>query len=251
MHIVFTGKTAIVTGAAHGFGRAMAVAFAQRGAQVWGCDLLMDELDETRRLCMEAGGVCEVRTVDVRNLEAIHQFTQEVGSADILINNAGGVLGYVGKPMEQVTTTEWNDILAVNLNAAFWFAQDVVSGMKARRFGRIINVSSGAGLNISLTGIQAYATAKAGLIHLTRQLAHELGQFGITVNSIAPGFVRSNPNTERQWESYGEAGQQQLVAGIAMRRLGTPDDIAHGALFLASDYASWITGQVLPIDGGK
>jgi 3-oxoacyl-[acyl-carrier protein] reductase len=192
-----------------------------------------------------------VRVVDVRSVDAIRQFTDEVGSTDILINNAGGVLGYVGKPMEQVTPTEWNDILAVNLNAAFWFAQGVVPSMKARGFGRIINISSGAGLNISLTGIQAYATAKAGLIHLTRQLAHELGQFGITVNSIAPGFVRSNPNTERQWESYGEEGQQQLVSSIAMRRLGTPDDIAYGALFLASEYASWITGQVLPIDGGK
>jgi 3-oxoacyl-[acyl-carrier protein] reductase len=251
MHIEFSGKTVIVTGAAHGFGRAMAVAFAERGAQVWSCDLLGDELEETRRLCINAHGACAVRVVDVRSVDAIRQFTDEVGSTDILINNAGGVLGYVGKPMEQVTPTEWNDILAVNLNAAFWFAQGVVPSMKARGFGRIINISSGAGLNISLTGIQAYATAKAGLIHLTRQLAHELGQFGITVNSIAPGFVRSNPNTERQWESYGEEGQQQLVSSIAMRRLGTPDDIAYGALFLASEYASWITGQVLPIDGGK
>jgi 3-oxoacyl-[acyl-carrier protein] reductase len=251
MQIAFTGKTAIVTGAAHGFGRAMAVAFAGRGAQVWGCDLLADELAETRRLCLEAGGACEVRTVDVRDADAIRLFVDEMGGADILINNAGGVLGYVGKPMEQVTPAEWNDILAVNLSAAFWFAQGVVPTMKARGFGRIINISSGAGLNISLTGIQAYAAAKAGVIHLTRQLAHELGPYGITVNSIAPGFVRSNPNTERQWQAYGEAGQAQIINGIAMRRLGTPDDIAHGALFLASEYAGWITGQVLPIDGGK
>ena len=248
MNIEFSGKTVIVTGAAHGFGRAMCIAFAQRGATVWGCDLLADELTETRRLC---GGRCEVRPVDVRDLEAIKQFTDEVGGADILINNAGGVLGYVGKPMEQVTPAEWNDILAVNVSAAFWFSQGIVPYMKTRGFGRIINISSGAGLNISMTGIQAYATAKAGVIHLTRQLAHELGQYGITVNSIAPGFVRSNANTERQWQSYGEAGQQQVINGIAMRRLGSVDDIADGALFLASDYAGWITGQVLPIDGGK
>jgi 3-oxoacyl-[acyl-carrier protein] reductase len=123
--------------------------------------------------------------------------------------------------------------------------------MKRVGNGRIINITSGAGLNISLTGIQAYAAAKAGLVHLTRQLAHELGAFGITVNSIAPGFVRSNANTERQWQAYGEEGQQKLVDGIAMKRLGTPEDIAYGALFLASEYASWITGQILPIDGGK
>lgn len=251
MHIDFAGKTVIVTGAAHGFGRAMCIAFAVRGARVWGCDLLADELDETRRLCIDAGGVCEVRTVDVRDPDPIRRFVDEAHEVDILINNAGGVLGYVGKPMEQVTFNEWNDIIAVNMSAAFWFAHAAVPGMKARGFGRIINISSGAGLNISLTGIQAYATAKAGVIHLTRQLAHELGQFGITVNSIAPGFVRSNPNTERQWQSYGDAGQQQVIDGIAMRRLGTPDDIAHGALFLASEYAGWITGQVLPIDGGK
>lgn len=251
MQIEFSGKSVVVTGAAHGLGRAMAIAFAERGAQVWGCDLLADELGETQRLCLEGGGACEVRAFDVRDQHAIRRFTDEVESADILINNAGGVLGFVGKPMEQVTPSEWNDIIAVNMSAAFWFSQGVVPGMKHRGYGRIINISSGAGLNISLTGIQAYATAKAGVIHLTRQLAHELGRYGITVNSIAPGFVRSNPNTERQWQSYGELGQRQLVEGIAMRRLGTADDIANGALFLASSYAGWITGQTLAIDGGK
>jgi 3-oxoacyl-[acyl-carrier protein] reductase len=123
--------------------------------------------------------------------------------------------------------------------------------MKAARGGRIINISSGAGLGISLTGIQAYASAKAAQIGLTRQLAHELGPWGITVNNIAPGFVLSNPMTERQWESYGPDGQQKLLDGTALKRLGTPDDIAYGALFFASDQAGWITGQVLSIDGGR
>jgi len=252
MEIEFTGKTAIVTGAAHGFGRAMCIAFAERGAHVWGCDLVGQELAETQAAC---DGKADIRVVDVRDRDAVMKFAAEAsaasGKVDILVNNAGGVLGYVGKSLEDVTTDEWNNILAVNLTAGFWFAQAVVGGMKQARQGRIINISSGAGLNISLTGIQAYATAKAGLIHLTRQLAHELGPFGITVNSIAPGFVRSNANTEKQWQSYGEAGQKQLVEGIALKRLGTPNDIAYGALFLASDYASWITGQVLAIDGGK
>ena len=99
--------------------------------------------------------------------------------------------------------------------------------------------------------VQAYAAAKAGQINLTRQLCHELGEFGITVNNIAPGFVRSNPTTEKQWASYGEAGQKALVERIAMKRLGAPEDIAHGVLFFASDYAGWISGQVLAVDGGK
>jgi 3-oxoacyl-[acyl-carrier protein] reductase len=127
----------------------------------------------------------------------------------------------------------------------------VSPGMKAARAGRIVNISSGAGLGVSLTGIQAYASAKAAQIGLTRQLAHELGPWGITVNNIAPGFVRSNPATERQWEAYGEARQRELVESIALKRLGTPEDIAYGVLFFASDNASWITGQVLSIDGGK
>ena len=130
-------------------------------------------------------------------------------------------------------------------------AQALAPQMKARHFGRIINISSGAGLGISLTGIQAYASAKAGQIGLTRQLAHELGPWGITVNAVAPGFVRSNPATERQWDAMGAAGQAALVDGIALKRLGTPDDIAAAVMFFASAKSGWITGQVLSVDGGK
>ena len=122
--------------------------------------------------------------------------------------------------------------------------------MKANGWGRIIAISSRAGLDVSLTGIQAYASAKAGQIGLVRQLGHELGQFGITVNCVAPGFVRSNPTTERQWEALGKEEQDRLVNGIAMRRLGTPQDISSAVVFLASEQASWITGQVLSVDGG-
>jgi 3-oxoacyl-[acyl-carrier protein] reductase len=103
---------------------------------------------------------------------------------------------------------------------------------------------------VSLTGIQAYASAKAGQIGFTRQTAHELGPFGITVNSIAPGFVLSNPTSIAQYESYGPEGQRRLLDAIATRRVGTPGDIANGVLFFASDEASWVTGQVLSIDGG-
>ncbi len=251
----FAGRTAIVTGAAHGFGRAIALALAGQGAAVWACDVIAEELQETERLCSAAGGACTARTVDVRDRVAVTAFVADAGSAsgrvDILVNNAGGVLGQVGRPLEEVSPEAWKSIFEVNVDAAFHFAQAVAPGMKAARWGRIVNISSGAGLGISLTGIQAYTSAKAAQIGLTRQLAHELGPWGITVNSIAPGFVRSNPDTERQWAAYGEEGQRELVERIALRRLGRPDDIAYGVLFFASERAGWITGQVLSIDGGR
>lgn len=255
MNIEFHGKTVIVTGAAHGFGRQISLEFARRGASVWACDILGDELQETRQMCLEAGGACEVRTVDITQRNQITDFVagvlREHPVVDILVNNAGGVLGQVGQPLEDVSPEAWQGIFDVNVSGAFFFSQAVVPGMKSARRGRIINISSGAGLGISLTGIQAYASAKAALVNLTRQLAHELGPWNITVNSVAPGFVRSNPATERQWQSYGEEGQRALIERIALKRLGVSEDIAYSVLFFASEYAGWITGQILSVDGGK
>lgn len=252
MNVRFDGRTVLVTGAGHGFGRAIAGAFATRGAQVFACDVNAEGLAETADVVGEA---CEVAVVDVTNPESVRGWVGEAlgaaGRVDVLVNNAGGVLGQVGRPLEQVTPAQWHGIVAVNLNGAFWCAQAVAPAMKEALYGRIVNISSGAGLGVSLTGIQAYASAKAGQIGLTRQLAHELGPFGITVNNVAPGFVRSNPTTERQWESYGPEGQTALVEGISLRRLGTPADIAHAVLFFASEYAGWVTGQVLSVDGGR
>jgi 3-oxoacyl-[acyl-carrier protein] reductase len=249
MKIEFSGKRVIVTGAGHGFGRAISKAFADAGAQVWACDLNAAGLQETKAICG-----CEVRTLDVSDRAAVASFVAEAegGKAvDVLVNNAGGVRGQVGRPIEEISEQDWHTIFDVNVTGAFYCAQAVVPGMKRMKHGRIINISSRAGLEISLTGIQAYASAKAAQIGLTRQLAHELGPWGITVNNVAPGFVRSNPTTEKQWQSYGEEGQRKLVESIALKRLGTPEDIAHAVMFFASDYAGWITGQVLSVDGGK
>ncbi len=251
----FAGQTAIVTGAAHGFGRAIALSFARAGATVWACDVQAEGLLETKRLARDSGLELETCLVDVSKALEVASFVNEVfgssGRIDVLINNAGGVLGQVGRPLEQVTPLEWRAIFGVNVDGAFYFAQAVAPHMKAAKRGRMVNISSGAGLGISLTGIQAYASAKAAQIGLTRQLAHELGAWGITVNNVAPGFVRSNPSTERQWDSYGQEGQKKLLEGVALRRLGTPDDIANAVLFFASERAGWITGQVLSVDGGK
>ncbi len=251
----FDQRVAIVSGAAHGFGRAISLALASRGATVWAVDVVADELAETSRLCTVPGGSCQGRVVDITQADAVRALVDEItrahGQVDVLVNNAGGVLGQVGRPLEEVTPEQWNAIFAVNVSGAFYLCQAVAPGMKAQRCGRIVNIASGAGLTISLTGIQAYAAAKAGLISLTRQLGHELGPWDITVNCVAPGFVRSNANTERQWEARGADGQKSLIEGIALKRLGTPEDIAHGVLFFASDQAGWISGQTLAIDGGK
>jgi 3-oxoacyl-[acyl-carrier protein] reductase len=255
MHIRFDGRTTIVTGAAHGFGRAIALGFAALGAHVVACDVLGNELAETSRLGEEQRTPIDTRVLDVTDRRAVHATADDVlaatGRIDVLVNDAGGVLGQVGRPLEEITEADWRAIFSVNLDGAFYCSQAVCPAMKAARYGRIVNISSGAGLGISLTGIQAYASAKAGQIGLTRQLAHELGPWGITVNNVAPGFVRSNPTTERQWQSYGEEGQRRLVDNIALKRLGSPQDIASGVFFFASEYAGWVTGQTLSIDGGR
>lgn len=252
MKLRFDGRAALVTGAAHGFGREIVHQLVDAGARVWAVDILEEELEETVAPC---GGKAVGRLVDVTDVEAVdavvEAMTREAGHLDILVNDAGGVLGQVGRPVEEVPPDDWGAIVDVNMTACFLTARAVAPGMKRARYGRIVNVSSGAGVTVSRTGIQAYASAKAGQLGLTRQLAHELGPWGITVNAVAPGFVRSNPATERQWEAYGPEGQRRLVEEIALRRLGTPADIAHAVLFLASDRAGWITGQVLPVDGGR
>jgi 3-oxoacyl-[acyl-carrier protein] reductase len=238
----------LVTGAGHGIGRGIAHAFAGLGARTIAADINAAGLAETRAGAPEN---LEILTLDVADRAAVQAAIASIGAVDILVHSAGGVRGQVGRPVEDVPEPDWHAILAVNLTGAFLMAQVVIPAMKAAGRGRIVTISSGAGLGVSLTGIQAYAAAKAGEIGLTRQLAHELGPFGITVNSVAPGFVRSNPTTERQWDAYGPDGQQRLLQAIALRRLGTVADITHAVLFLASDFAGWITGQTLAVDGGK
>src|SRR6059058_548652 len=224
-----SGKVALVTGTAHGIGTAIADGLEEDGAKVHRVDR---------------------DTADLSDPAQVASLIERLGRIDVLVNNAGGVVGQVGKPLDEVSDEDWRSIVDANLTSAFLCTRAVIPGMKAARAGSIVNISSGAGRSVSLTGIQAYASAKAGQIGFTRQTAHELGPFGITVNSIAPGFVLSNPTSIAQYERYGEEGQRRLLESIATRRLGTPEDIAHGVLFFASEEASWVTGQVISIDGG-
>jgi 3-oxoacyl-[acyl-carrier protein] reductase len=226
----FVGQVAVVTGTAQGIGRAIADALETSGATV-------------HRLDREQ--------VDLSDSAAATRALRDIGRIDVLAMSAGGVCGQTHVPIDELTDDAWDAVVDANLRTAFNCVRAVAPGMKERRYGRVLTISSGAGRSVSLTGIQAYTSAKAGLIGFTRQLAQELGPHGITVNSIAPGFVLSNPTTQKQWDSYGADGQRALVEGIAVRRTGRPEDIARGALFFLDPAADWVSGQVLSIDGGS
>ncbi|MCL4745324.1 MAG: SDR family oxidoreductase [Burkholderiaceae bacterium] len=241
-------RVALVTGAAQGIGAAVAHALAARGMRVHLADLA--EIPEGNR---PPGAVAH--RCDLGEREAVRAMVRTIEAAgdaiDVLVNAAGGVRGQVGRPIEQIDEASWHALFAANVDSAFWLAQAVAPGMQARGHGRIVFIASGAGLRPSLTGIQGYTAAKHALVGLTKQLSQDLGRFGITCNAVAPGFVRSNPATERQWEAYGEEGQKRLVESIHVRRLGSAGDIANAVMFFVDEKASWVCGQILSVDGGR
>jgi 3-oxoacyl-[acyl-carrier protein] reductase len=246
----FSSRTVVVGGAASPIGRAVADAFAQSGAQVYCGDIApagswppLPPAIKTAALDFAEGAAVDDW---IRHIEA-----ETGGSIDILVNNAGGVAGQMSKPIESVTDTDWKSVMDANLTATFHTSKAVVAGMKKAGRGVIVNIGSGASERPSLTGVQAYCAAKHAVLGLTRQLAHELGPFGIRVNCIAPGFIITNAATRRQWSALGNDGQQALINSIALRRLGKPGDIANAVLLIASDQASFITGQIISVNGGR
>ncbi|HJS91403.1 MAG TPA: SDR family NAD(P)-dependent oxidoreductase [Steroidobacteraceae bacterium] len=250
MRIQFENKTVVVSGVAGGIGNAIAKGFASLGAKVFACDRRQEGLSE-----LAAAGIA-VQSVELSDRGAAAVWIAEVeascgGAVDVLVNNAGGVAGQTGRALEDVSDAEWDEVVAINLGAAFALSRACVPAMKRARRGCIVNITSGAATSASLTGIQSYCAAKHALLGFTRQLAHELGPYGIRVNSVAPGLMLTNESTKRQWASYGEDRQRTLLEAIALRRLGCPQDIAHAVVFLASDWSQFITGQHLQVDGGR
>jgi len=250
MNTRFSDRVVLVTGAAQGIGASIARSFVDAGAEVHLADLDREGVGE---LASELE--VEAHALDLSNRTATAGLVEIIGDQrgrlDILAHAAGGVRGQIGKPIEDVSIDDWRKIFDANVDSAFWLAQAAAPIMKKNGWGRIINISSGAGLRPSLTGIQAYTAAKHALVGLTRQLSWELGPFGITANSIAPGLILSNPSTRKQWESYSDDYQQALLEATHTKRLGDPGDIAAAVLFFASEAAGWVSGQVLSVDGGR
>ena len=243
------GRIALVTGAARGLGRAIALALAEAGA-----DLALGLRDASR----DDGLAGEIRDLgrralplqmDVTRLEevdaAVAATVEQFGSLDLLVNNAGGGAGLV--PAEEVSVAAFDRTLNVNLRGAFFACRAAFEPMRERGFGRIVTVSSQAAL-VALPGEAAYCSAKAAVTHLTRCLAVEWGRHGITVNSVAPTFVRT-PGTEPVLsDPQFRAEVEERIA--ALHRIGEPDEVAGAVVFLCSPAASLITGETLVIDGG-
>ena len=249
MNIDLAHRRAIVTGAAQGIGRSIVQALAREGVRVAASTSTRHGF-ATRRERLQS-----TRTLDLSDrrpsVHAVDDVADELGGIDILVNCAGGVRGQVGSPIEEVSEQDWLVLFEANVHGAFWCSQAVAPHMKSGGFGRIVNISSGAGLRPSLTGIQAYTAAKHALVGLTKQLSFELGPFGVTVNSVAPGFVLLKSGDPAAMGELRREGQKRLLESIHTRRLGQPQDIANAVMFLASDAAGWISGQIISVDGGR
>jgi 3-oxoacyl-[acyl-carrier protein] reductase len=251
MTLDFEGRVVAVTGAAMGFGRAIARSFAERGAEVYATDVNAASLDETAQ-----GTGIRTAMVDLMDRAAaaawIGNVERQAGRAiDILVNNAGGMLGQHHRPVEEVPDADWDAIMALNVNASFATVRAAAPAMKRAGGGRIINISSGAAFRPSRTRIQAYATAKHAVLGLTRQLAMELGPWGITVNTVAPGLVLTDADKQGGWDAMSEERRRATLSGIALGRLGDAQDIADATMFFASDLAKFVSGQILPVNGGS
>jgi 3-oxoacyl-[acyl-carrier protein] reductase len=238
-----TGKKALVTGASRGIGRAIAERFIAEGAEVWGIGTR--EPDDLAGRMSRAEGKFHWITADLGNLAnvegIVNGMVKEADGFDILVNNAGITRDNLSFRM---TLEDFQKVLDVNLTAVFLISRTVGRDMIRRRQGAIINMSSVVGVHGN--GGQAnYASSKAGLIGLTKSLAQETAGRGVRVNAIAPGYITSDMTV-----SMSEESRAKMMSAIPLKRAGTPEDVAEAALFLASDSASYITGQVLSVDGG-
>jgi len=241
----FSGKVSIVTGASQGIGEAIALNLAQNGARTILVDIQKKKLDEVVQRIEDIKGKAYAYEADVSDTtqvgELVETLIRDHGDLHHLVNNAGITRDNLLMRMKE---EEWDSVLAVNLKGVFNFSKALIRHMIRNRYGRIVNISSVVGL-IGNPGQANYSASKAGVLGFTKSLAREVASRGITVNAVAPGFIQT-----AMTESLPEAAQKQFLGVIPMGRFGTPQEVAQAVRFLISDQASYITGQVININGG-
>jgi len=243
---LLTGKTALITGAARGIGKAIALKFAAEGANIAFTDLVIDENgqeteNELKKLGVQAKGYASNAADFAQTEEVVAKIKEEFGQIDILVNNAGITKDGL---MLRMSEAQWDAVIAVNLKSAFNFIHACTPIMMRQRKGSIINMSSVVGVHGN-AGQCNYAASKAGLIALAKSISQEMGAKGIRANAIAPGFIETAMTA-----ALPEDIRKEWIQKIPLRRGGTVEDIANTALYLASDLSSYVSGQVIQVDGG-
>ena len=236
------GKKILVTGASGGIGKAIAMELSSSGADLCLTGRNKSELENLQKII---GGNCQIIISDLSNSEGINNLADQaqeiMGQIDILVNNAGITKDNLFMRMSE---DDWNEVININLNSIFKLTKQLIKGMIKRRYGRIINITSVIGV-AGGAGQSNYSASKAGIIAMSKSLAQEVGSRSVTVNSIAPGFIETNMTAE-----LSDDRKEDILRSISVGRLGKPDDIAGAVCFLASDKASYITGQTIHINGG-
>ena len=245
MELTLAGRKAVVTGAGSGIGREIALRFGAAGVAVAVCDVVKGAADKVAAEIGEGGGQARAYEIDVSEFAAVQRLCEQVAAdldgIDILVNNAGITRDNL---LLRMSEEEFDRVVAVNLKGTFNFTKACFRGMMKNRWGRIVNIASIIG-QMGNAGQANYAAAKAGIIAFTKSTARELASRNITVNAIAPGYIAT-----AMTEKLDAAAREAYIAGIPLKRAGTPEDVASACLFLASEQAGYITGQVVRIDGG-